>query len=52
VWLLLPRAADWRWLLDRTDTPWYPTVRLFRQNTLGNWQPVIAEVGAGLKQLV
>ena len=37
VWLLLPKAPDWRWLLDREDSPWYPTMRLFRQETLGDW---------------
>ena len=35
VWIMLPRAPDWRWLLDRSDTPWYPSVRLFRQKPLG-----------------
>ena len=33
VWILLPKAADWRWLLERSDSPWYPTARLFRQKT-------------------
>ncbi len=37
VWILIPKAADWRWLLDRDDTPWYPTARLFRQNKPGAW---------------
>jgi ADP-heptose:LPS heptosyltransferase len=37
AWALLPFAPDWRWLLDRSDTPWYPTVRLFRQPALGDW---------------
>lgn len=40
VWILLPRAPDWRWLLDRADTPWYPSVRLFRQQTVRRWDDV------------
>jgi Glycosyltransferase family 9 (heptosyltransferase) len=48
VWILLPKAADWRWLLERSDSPWYPTARLFRQKTPGAWQPVIAEMTAVL----
>ena len=41
VWILIPKAADWRWLLDRSDSPWYPTARLFRQDKPGAWDPVI-----------
>lgn len=41
VWILLSRAADWRWLLDCDDSPWYPTARLFRQPRLGDWASVI-----------
>jgi glycosyl transferase family 9 (putative heptosyltransferase) len=48
VWILLPKAADWRWLLGRSDSPWYPTARLFRQQTPGAWEPVIAEAAAAL----
>ena len=48
VWILLPKAADWRWLLERSDSPWYPTARLFRQQTPGAWEPVIAEAAAAL----
>jgi len=43
-WLLLPFAPDWRWLLDRSDSPWYPTLRLFRQPAPGAWDPVIDAV--------
>jgi tetratricopeptide (TPR) repeat protein len=42
VWILLHKSSDWRWMLDREDSPWYPTARLFRQSTLGNWQDVVA----------
>ena len=42
VWIMLPKASDWRWLLERSDSPWYPTARLFRQETPGAWDPVIA----------
>jgi ADP-heptose:LPS heptosyltransferase len=44
AWIILPRAADWRWMLDREDSPWYPTLRLFRQPAPGAWDPVIAQV--------
>jgi ADP-heptose:LPS heptosyltransferase len=37
VALLVPFSPDWRWLLDRTDSPWYPTMRLFRQTAIGDW---------------
>ena len=49
VWTLLPFAADWRWLKDRDDCPWYPTMRLFRQKCRGEWGPVLAKVRAGLE---
>ena len=48
VWTLLPRAADWRWMDDRTDSPWYPTMRLVRQNTPGDWQSVLDWIARAL----
>ena len=48
VWILLSKASDWRWLIDREDTPWYPTARLFRQPQAGAWAPVVADVVAAL----
>ncbi len=48
VWIMLPRAPDWRWLLDRSDTPWYPTVRLFRQQTVRQWGDVARAIAAEL----
>ncbi|MBC7881435.1 MAG: tetratricopeptide repeat protein, partial [Anaerolineae bacterium] len=50
TWVLLPFAPDWRWLLDREDSPWYPTVRLFRQPSLENWGAVIACVSHALQE--
>jgi ADP-heptose:LPS heptosyltransferase len=50
VWLLLTYAPDWRWFLEREDSPWYPTARLFRQTTRGDWAPVIARVAAELRR--
>jgi hypothetical protein len=50
VWIMLPKASDWRWLVDRSDSPWYPTARLFRQITPGAWDPVIAAITAALAQ--
>lgn len=49
LWLLLPYAPDWRWLRDRTDSPWYPTARLFRQPQRGDWESVVAELAAALR---
>jgi ADP-heptose:LPS heptosyltransferase len=48
VWLLLAAAPDYRWLLNRTDSPWYPAIRLFRQEKCGDWPAVIAAVRAAL----
>jgi len=52
VWVLVPTPADWRWLEDRTDSPWYPTMRLFRQAKQGDWEPVIGRVKASLATTV
>jgi tetratricopeptide (TPR) repeat protein len=51
VWILLTRNPDWRWLLDREDSPWYPTAQLFRQSTAGDWSPVIERVHRELQKL-
>jgi hypothetical protein len=51
VWVLLPQFADWRWLLDRTDSPWYPTMRLFQQPTFGDWQSPMQNVVTDLQKL-
>ena len=44
VWVMLPFAPDWRWLTERSDSPWYPTARLFRQPRSGDWQSVVTAV--------
>jgi hypothetical protein len=49
VWLMLPYAADWRWMLGRSDSPWYPTMRIFRQSSPDNWTQVIDQIAAALK---
>jgi tetratricopeptide (TPR) repeat protein len=48
VWIALPLVPDWRWLLGRNDSPWYPTARLFRQTRLDDWAPVFARMAAAL----
>ena len=48
VWILLPHLADWRWMQDIPYTPWYPTARLLRQKSPGDWQELIDRVGAEL----
>jgi ADP-heptose:LPS heptosyltransferase len=50
VWTLLPACNDWRWLQDREDSPWYPSMRLFRQNELRNWRPVAERVASDLRK--
>ena len=52
TWTLLPVNADWRWLLERDDSPWYPTMRLFRQKDDGKWDDVITEVESELKRIL
>lgn len=49
-WLLLPYVPDWRWMLDRSDSPWYPGLRLYRQSIERNWESVVAEVKQDLEQ--
>jgi tetratricopeptide (TPR) repeat protein len=51
VWTMLPVVPDWRWLLRRRDSPWYPSVRLFRQANHGEWPPVLAAVADELRRL-
>jgi hypothetical protein len=49
TWVMLNQyGVDWRWLLNRADSPWYPTVRLFRQPTIGNWGPVVTQISKHL----
>ena len=52
VWMLIPRGNDWRWLADRNDSPWYPTMRLFRQHHPRDWAPTIAAMAAALGDAV
>jgi len=49
TWILLPFTPDWRWLLDRTDTPWYASAKLYRQNRTGDWGEVLERVAAALR---
>lgn len=52
TWTLLHSAADWRWMEDRDDSPWYPTMRLYRQPQPGDWEAVIARVREDLRDLI
>jgi tetratricopeptide (TPR) repeat protein len=50
TWIALRYVPEWRWLMERRDSPWYPTVRLFRQRTLGHWAPVFEEIASALNE--
>jgi hypothetical protein len=50
VWIALPFVPNWRWLLERDDSPWYPTARLFRQQRPGDWDDVFARMADALRQ--
>jgi hypothetical protein len=52
VWVALSSRVDWRWMLERDDSPWYPSMRLYRQATLGAWRPVFEEMAHTLQALV
>jgi Flp pilus assembly protein TadD len=49
VWIMVPRAPDWRWLLEREDSPWYPSVRLFRQTQVRRWDDVAQRIAVALR---
>jgi ADP-heptose:LPS heptosyltransferase len=51
TWVALSLTPDWRWLLDREDSPWYPTMRLFRQSDRHNWQSVFARIERELRSV-
>jgi ADP-heptose:LPS heptosyltransferase len=51
VRIMLPFAGEYRWLLDRDDSPWYPTAKLFRQPAPGDWHSVVARVARQLRTL-
>ncbi len=50
IWLMLPHVADWRWMVDRDDSPWYPTMRIFRQETPGDWAGLGEQIAAQLRK--
>jgi hypothetical protein len=46
---MLPHNSDWRWLLEREDSPWYPSVKLYRKTTVGSWDPIMKRIQSDLK---
>jgi len=52
VWVALPRLADWRWMDEREDSPWYPTARLFRQKSSGDWRAPVERMREELQSIV
>ena len=51
VWVLVPFGSDFRWMLGRTDSPWYPTMRLFRQSDPQDWHTPVGQMAAALRDL-
>ena len=51
VWTALTTSPEWRWLLQRADSPWYPSMRLFRQSADGDWGPVVTRIADALRAL-
>jgi len=51
TWILLPYSPDWRWLLDRNDSPWYTSVKLYRQEKINDWDGVLVNIQSDLKEL-
>jgi len=52
-WVLLPaEQTDWRWMRERRDSPWYPSVRLYRQQVAGDWRPTLDEIEADLAHVL
>jgi ADP-heptose:LPS heptosyltransferase len=49
VWIMLPYAPEWRWMMDREDSPWYPTAKLFRQRSPGDWPGTVKRVADYLR---
>ena len=49
TWVVLKHVPDWRWFLDRSDSPWYPSMRLFRQHSHGDWSGVFRDIGAAIQ---
>ena len=50
VWVALPFAADWRWMVETSESPWYPSMRLFRQRQPGNWKQVFIDIRKALRE--
>ena len=50
AWVILAHVPDWRWLLARADSPWYPSARLFRQQTPGDWSGPVARIAQELRE--
>ena len=52
VWIMLRHSGEWRWLVGRSDSPWYPTARIFRQETPGDWAGVVSDVIQQMQALI
>ena len=52
VWIMLRHSGEWRWLLERTDSPWYPSARIFRQKTQGDWAGLVLELRQQLRVML